>query len=52
MNLPVITQADDENAWIDIQSVKNCARRGSREKFLKALSKVPKSAPDEEDEIH
>lgn len=27
-------------------------KRGSREKFLKALSKVPKSAPDEEDEIH
>ncbi len=47
----VIAQADDENAWTDIQLVRNRARRGSRKKFLKALSKVPKSAPDEEDKI-
>ena len=47
----VIAQADDEKAWTDIQVVKNRAKRGSREKFLKALSKVPKVEPDEEDRI-
>ncbi len=47
----VIAQADDENAWTDIQVVKNRAKRGSREKFLQALSKVPKVEPDEADRI-
>ena len=42
----VISQADDEKAWTNIQVVKNHAKRGSREKFLKALSKVPIVEPD------
>ena len=33
----VISQADDEKAWTNIQVVKNHAKRGSREKFLKAI---------------
>ncbi|MEJ7701363.1 MAG: hypothetical protein WKF71_17205 [Pyrinomonadaceae bacterium] len=41
----VIAQANKENAWTDIQFVKNRAERGSREKFLQALSKVPKVEP-------
>ncbi len=45
-------QANDESAWILIQSVKNRAKRGSREKFLKALNKVPKVEPDEDDKIN
>ena len=48
----VITQANEENAWTDIQSVKNRAERGSREKFLQALSKVPRVKPDEDDKIN
>ncbi len=47
----VIAQANDDNAWTDIQSVKNRAERGSREKFLKALSKVPKVESAEDDKI-
>lgn len=47
----VTAQSNDESAYILIQSVKNRAKRGSREKFLKALSKVPKVAPDENDRI-
>ncbi|HEY0459418.1 MAG TPA: hypothetical protein VGC97_09800 [Pyrinomonadaceae bacterium] len=47
----VIAQADDEKAWTDIQIVKKRAQRGSREKFLQALSKVPKVEPDEADRI-
>ena len=47
----VIAQADDETAWTNIQVVKNRAKRGSREKLLQALSKVPKVEPDEADKI-
>ncbi len=47
----VIAQAEDENAWIEIQLVKNRAKRGSHEKFLKALRKVPKVEPEQEDKI-
>ena len=47
----VITQADDEKSWTDIQFVKKRTERGSREKFRQALSKVPKVAPDEDDKI-
>lgn len=47
----VIAQADDENAWTDTAIIKKRAERGSREKFLKALSKVPKVEPDENDRI-
>ena len=48
----VVAQADDENAWTAIEYLKERAKRGSREKFLKALSKVPKVEPDEEDKIN
>lgn len=47
----IIAQVDNEKAWTDIQFIKKRAKRGSREKFLKALSKVPKVEPDEEDRI-
>ena len=46
-----VPQVDDEKAWTDIQLVKRHAERGSREKFVQALSKVPKVAPDEADKI-
>lgn len=36
---------------IGIEKLKERAKRGSREKFLKALSKVPKIEPAEEDKI-
>jgi hypothetical protein len=47
----VISQAGVENTWKDIQSLKKRAERGSREKFLQALSKVPKVEPADEDRI-
>ena len=47
----VIAQADDKNAWTEIQILKKRAKRGNREKFLKALSKVPKVEPDEVDKM-
>jgi len=45
----LIAQANEENAWTAIQLVKNRAERGSRETFLKVLSKIPKVEPDEGD---
>jgi hypothetical protein len=47
----VISQASDENTHTDIQSLKKRAERGSRDKFLQALSKVPKVESDEEDRL-
>jgi hypothetical protein len=47
-----MAQADEENAWTDIQFVENRAKGGSREKFLQALSKVPKHEPEEDDKIN
>ena len=47
----LIAQANDDDVWTDIQSVKTRAERGSREKFLQALSKIPKVEPDEDDKI-
>ena len=47
----VIAQADDESAWAKIDYFNERAKRGSREKFLKALSNVPKVEPDEKDTI-
>lgn len=46
----VIVQADNEDNWT-IENLKKKAERGSRVKFLQALSKVPKATPDEEDKI-
>ncbi len=43
--------AEKASAWATIEYLKERAKRGSREKFLQALSKVPKVEPDEEDRI-
>ncbi|MGC2236751.1 MAG: hypothetical protein WA584_11355 [Pyrinomonadaceae bacterium] len=43
--------AEKASAWATVEYLKERASRGSREKFLKALSKVPKVEPDEEDKI-
>ena len=43
--------AEKASAWSTIEYLKERGKRGSREKFLKALSKVPKVAPDEADRV-
>ncbi len=43
--------AEKASAWATVEYLKERAKRGSREKFLKALSKVPKVQPDENDKI-
>jgi hypothetical protein len=43
--------AEKASAWSTVEYLKERATRGSREKFLKALNKVPKVAPDEDDRI-
>ena len=43
--------AEKASAWATIEYLKERAKRGSREKFLKALSKVPTVEPDEADKI-
>ncbi len=43
--------AEKASAWTTIEYLKERARRGSREKFLQALSKVPKVEPDEDDKF-
>ncbi|CAN5347086.1 hypothetical protein BH20ACI1_BH20ACI1_01390 [soil metagenome] len=43
--------AEKASAWTTVEYLKERAKRGSREKFLKALSKVPKVEPDEDDRI-
>jgi hypothetical protein len=43
--------AEKASAWTTIEYLKERAKRGSREKFLQALSKVPKDEPDKEDRI-
>ncbi|HSK74129.1 MAG TPA: hypothetical protein VK892_20685 [Pyrinomonadaceae bacterium] len=45
-----LAAAQAEDAWT-IDYLKERAKRGSREKFLRTLSKVPKLEPDEEDRI-
>lgn len=41
--------AEKASAWTTVDYLKERAKRGSREKFLKALSKIPKVEPDEDD---
>lgn len=48
----VIAQVDDKTAWTDIEIIRKRAKRGNRENFLKALSKVPKVEPDDKDKIN
>lgn len=43
--------AEKASAWATVEYLKERAKRGSREKFLKALSKVPKVEPDEKDKL-
>jgi hypothetical protein len=43
--------AEKASAWMTVEYLKERAKRGSREKFLKALSKVPKVEPDDADKI-
>ena len=44
--------AEKASAWTTVEYLKQRASRGSREKFLRALGKVPKVEPDEEDKIN
>jgi hypothetical protein len=39
------------SAWATVEYLEERAKRGSREKFSKALSKVPKVEPSEEDRL-
>ena len=47
----VIAQAEEDTYWTAFELVKRRSERGDREKFLKALSKVPTVEPDLEDRI-
>ena len=48
-----VTRAVEEkaSAWKKLQSLKERANRASREKFTKALSKVPNVEPEEHDSL-
>lgn len=43
--------AEKASAWTTIEYLKERAKRGSREKFLHALNKIPKVEPAENDKI-
>lgn len=43
--------AEKASAWASLDYLKERAKRGSREKFLAALAKVPDAEPDEEDRL-
>jgi hypothetical protein len=43
--------AEKASAWMTVDYLKERAERGSREKFLQALSKVPDAEPDERDRL-
>ena len=43
--------AEKASTWKTVEYLKERAKRGSREKFLKVLSKVPKIEPDGNDRI-
>lgn len=43
--------AEKASAWTTVEYLKERAKHGSRERFLKALSKVPKVEPGEDDKI-
>jgi hypothetical protein len=43
--------AEKASAWTTVEYLKERAKRGSREKFLNALSKVPKVEPHEADKF-
>ena len=41
--------AEKASAWLTVEYLKNRVKHASREKFEKALSKVPNIEPDEKD---
>ena len=43
--------AEKASAWMTVEYLKERAASGSREKFLKALDKVPKVEPAEDDKL-
>lgn len=43
--------AEKAAAWTTLEYLRKRAKRGSREKFLQALGKVPKDEPAEDDRI-
>ena len=43
--------AEKASAWMTVDYLKERAARGSREKFLQALSQVPDVEPDEHDRL-
>jgi len=43
--------AEKASAWMTVDYLKERAERGSHEKFLQALSKVPDAEPDERDRL-
>jgi hypothetical protein len=43
--------AEKASAWSTVEYLKERGKRGSREKFLQALSKVPKVEPDDENRL-
>jgi hypothetical protein len=47
----VVSQVSVENTLTGVQLLKKRAERGSREKFLQALSKAPKVEPVDDDRI-
>ena len=45
----VIAEADRDEAWDEIEYLKEGANRGSREKFLEVMNRVPDVEPGEVD---
>lgn len=43
--------AEKAAAWLTIEYLEHRAAKGSREKFLQALSRVPEIEPGQEDEL-
>ncbi len=43
--------AEKAAAWTTVEYLKECAARGSREKFQQALSKVPNVEPESRDRL-
>lgn len=43
--------AEKASAWITVEYLKERATRGSHEKFLQALSRIPNVDPDERDRL-
>jgi len=44
--------AEKASAWMTLDYLQERAKRGSREKFLKIMAKVPDVEPDEEDRLN